>query len=63
MQRWTFFGAMPARETESWVHGLNWARTEDGTMVVHVLGDRLALRVYDTLVRAPDGTLSVERPR
>ncbi len=60
-QRWTFFGAGPTRETEAWVHGLNWARNEDETLVVHVLGGRLLLRVHDTLVRAADGTCSVER--
>jgi hypothetical protein len=62
VRRWTFTGALPTRDT-AWVYGLNWAAAEDGTFIVHLLGAPLVLRVYDTLVRAADGTYSIERGR
>ncbi|KTS37488.1 hypothetical protein NS228_16280 [Methylobacterium indicum] len=63
VQRWTYVGRPPTREAATWVYGLNWANSDGAAMVVHVLGDPLALTPGDTLVRAADGTCSVERRR
>ena len=63
VQRWTYTGTPPTREAAAWVYGLNWADSDGVAMVVHVLGDPLALMPGDTLVRDADGTCSVERRR